>query len=342
MLFQIGEITKRTGLTVRALHHYEEIGLLIPASRTSSGYRLYNLNCIERLARIQILRQIGFTLKDICDILDDESSNIEYLLEKQIDILAEKIMQTSALYHQLEQFKQLMLDGNILNQTDWFSILKMLSVYDKYFSHQELKQLPLYMTGTLKSDAWQERITTVNILMEKGKMPQSTKVQKISAQWMIALEQDTGQNPDFLVRLNKMLLVDNDFVHSTGITEKMIKFITHGFSEYQLSLFRPYLSLEQLAFVRQNYFIAVKIWPELIAGLYNALKLDLPPGDPTVQKLAQSWLNMFNQFTGGEVELQMAIRKIYQSEPKMSQGTWMTPEIKQYLFSAVSIILANS
>jgi len=51
---------------------------------------------------------------------------------------------------------------------------------------------------------------------------------------------------------------------------------------------------------------------------------------------------MFNQFTGGEVELQMAIRKIYQSEPKMSQGTWMTPEIKQYLFSAVSIILANS
>ncbi|HGN1765314.1 TPA: MerR family DNA-binding transcriptional regulator [Providencia rettgeri] len=49
MLFQVGEIAEKTGLTIRTLHHYEEIGLLVPTARTDAGYRLYNMQCIERL-----------------------------------------------------------------------------------------------------------------------------------------------------------------------------------------------------------------------------------------------------------------------------------------------------
>ena len=46
---KVGELTKRTGLTVRTLHHYDEIGLLAPAERTSSGHRLYGETELRRL-----------------------------------------------------------------------------------------------------------------------------------------------------------------------------------------------------------------------------------------------------------------------------------------------------
>jgi len=65
MLLKIGELAKCSGLTVRALHHYDHIGLLTPSTRSDLGYRLYNQADIARLHRIQALRKFGLSLADI-------------------------------------------------------------------------------------------------------------------------------------------------------------------------------------------------------------------------------------------------------------------------------------
>lgn len=214
-------------------------------------------------------------------------------------------------------------------------------MFDKYFTPQELEQLPLYTAHTLKNQEWQQRVATVSKLMEQGATPQSTEVQQIAHEWMTALERDTGGNPDFFARLNQIHLSDNTLAYSSGISVAMIQFVAEGFSEYQLSLFKPHLTAEQFAFVQQHYFASGQVWPELIAGLYNALKAQKSPDSPEVQQLAQTWLTMFNQFTGGDPELQERIRAIYREDPKISQGTWMTAEIGQYLFSAISSLMTE-
>lgn len=53
MLLSVGELAKRSGLTIRTLHHYDSIGLLVPSSRSDAGYRLYDRPNIERLHRIR-------------------------------------------------------------------------------------------------------------------------------------------------------------------------------------------------------------------------------------------------------------------------------------------------
>lgn len=58
MLLKIGELATRTGLTVRTLHHYDNVGLLRPLARSDAGYHLYNRTDIERLHRIQALRRM--------------------------------------------------------------------------------------------------------------------------------------------------------------------------------------------------------------------------------------------------------------------------------------------
>lgn len=68
---KVGELASATGLTVRTLHHYEEIGLLVASGRTEAGHRLYDDADVERLYRICLLRRLGLPLGEIGRALDD-------------------------------------------------------------------------------------------------------------------------------------------------------------------------------------------------------------------------------------------------------------------------------
>ena len=61
---KVGELARRTGLTIRTLHHYDEIGLLKPSGHTESGHRLYTSSDITRLQQVVSLRQLGFSLDE--------------------------------------------------------------------------------------------------------------------------------------------------------------------------------------------------------------------------------------------------------------------------------------
>ena len=72
VVWKIGELARRTGLTVRTLHHYDEIGLLSPAERSDGGHRVYDEAAVQRLYRIVSLRSLGFPLDAIAEALDSE------------------------------------------------------------------------------------------------------------------------------------------------------------------------------------------------------------------------------------------------------------------------------
>jgi DNA-binding transcriptional MerR regulator len=67
----VGEVSEMTGVTVRTLHHYDEIGLLAPRGRSEAGYRLYAYADLARLQEILVWRALGFSLSEIQSILDD-------------------------------------------------------------------------------------------------------------------------------------------------------------------------------------------------------------------------------------------------------------------------------
>ena len=83
----VGEISKMTGISVRTLHHYDEIGLLKPARVTEAGYRLYDEEALERLQHILLFRELQFPLKEIRDMLDSPVFDPAQALETQIHLL---------------------------------------------------------------------------------------------------------------------------------------------------------------------------------------------------------------------------------------------------------------
>jgi len=93
--WRVGELADATGLSVRTLHHYDEIGLLQPGERTSSGHRQYDAADVRRLHRIVALRGFGLSLAEVGQVLDGELSDPRRLIRTQLDLVEEQIATAS-------------------------------------------------------------------------------------------------------------------------------------------------------------------------------------------------------------------------------------------------------
>lgn len=69
----VGQVAEQFGVTVRTLHHYDEIGLLVPSERTSAGYRLYTGEDIARLQHVVVYRRLRFALEEIAVLLEEQA-----------------------------------------------------------------------------------------------------------------------------------------------------------------------------------------------------------------------------------------------------------------------------
>lgn len=89
MAFTVGELSRLTGVTVRTLHHYDEIGLCRPSQRNAAGYRLYDEADVLRLQQVLVLRELGMPLTEIAAAIDGEPDRAA-LLRKHRAALVEK------------------------------------------------------------------------------------------------------------------------------------------------------------------------------------------------------------------------------------------------------------
>ncbi|NIL78449.1 HTH-type transcriptional activator TipA [Rhodococcus sp. B10] len=88
---KVGEVARLVGISVRTLHHYDDIGLVVPSGRTSKGYRSYSASDVERLHQVLTYRELGFGLDDIAALLDDPSIDTMAHLRRQRKLLDAKI-----------------------------------------------------------------------------------------------------------------------------------------------------------------------------------------------------------------------------------------------------------
>ena len=120
----VKEVSNLTGISVRTLHHYDEIGLLKPTEVTEAGYRLYDDTALERLQMILLFRELQFPLKDIKAMLDSPTFNTDDALSQQITLLeleykrlgaliahARKLQQKGTLFMNFEPFNTQQLDA---------------------------------------------------------------------------------------------------------------------------------------------------------------------------------------------------------------------------------------
>lgn len=83
--WKVGDLARATGLTIRALHHYDELGLLVPSARTQAGHRLYDQEDVRRLYRIVALRRLSLPLEEVAIVLEDESISLADTVRRHLE-----------------------------------------------------------------------------------------------------------------------------------------------------------------------------------------------------------------------------------------------------------------
>jgi MerR family transcriptional regulator, thiopeptide resistance regulator len=100
--YTVGRVAALSGVTIRTLHHYDEVGLLSPVGRSAAGYRIYEDRDLERLQRILFYRELGFTLDEISTIVDDPRTDALGHLRRQRGLLNERIERLSAMVEAID------------------------------------------------------------------------------------------------------------------------------------------------------------------------------------------------------------------------------------------------
>jgi DNA-binding transcriptional MerR regulator len=101
--YRVNEVARIAGISVRALHHYDEIGLLVPSGRTGAGYRSYDDGDLLRLQQILIGRTLGLSLEQIRRSLDDPGFDLRGALAQQRAELVRRIDETTAMIRTIDQ-----------------------------------------------------------------------------------------------------------------------------------------------------------------------------------------------------------------------------------------------
>lgn len=123
MAYTIGQAARMGGVTVRTLHHYEHIGLLLPSDRSGAGYRLYAEADLDRLTRILYYRHLGFALEDIATLLNPLAEvDLGEHLQRQHDLLLERLGHLRAMVAAIEKEMEAQMSGNQLSAEEKLEI----------------------------------------------------------------------------------------------------------------------------------------------------------------------------------------------------------------------------
>lgn len=122
MGYSVGQVAGFAGVTVRALHHYDEIGLLSPGERTVAGYRRYTEPDLDRLQRILFYRELGFPLEEIAVILDDPAVDAVTHLRRQHELLRQRIGRLQAMAAAVETAMEAHTMGISLTPEERFEV----------------------------------------------------------------------------------------------------------------------------------------------------------------------------------------------------------------------------
>jgi DNA-binding transcriptional MerR regulator len=185
-LMKIGELTKQTGLSIRTLHYYDEIGLLSPSHRTEVGHRLYSDQDIIRLQQILSLRQLGFSLKEIIECLETP----EFALPKVIDLHRTRVREQMALSRTL--LGRLNAIATELETTQSIAVeqliqaMETITMSEQYFTPEQ--QAVLEARFQQEETQWQELLNQAQAEMSKGTELNSHSAYKLARRWQLIMK----------------------------------------------------------------------------------------------------------------------------------------------------------
>ncbi len=207
---KVGDLAKRTGLTIRTLHHYDEIGLVKPSRHGESGYRLYTAADLARLQQVLALRRLGFSLDEIHHCLDRPDFSPLELIRIHIERLREQIAREQELCGRLEAIRKRLQAAESVSAEEILQIIEGMTMIENYYSPEELEYLKKRreLVGEERIQQaprdWEILMVEVRTEKEQGTAPCDPKILELARRWMTLVNEFTGGNAGVAQSLGRL------------------------------------------------------------------------------------------------------------------------------------------
>jgi DNA-binding transcriptional MerR regulator len=230
-LWRVGELAKRTGVSVRTLHWYEEIGLLAPSRRTEAGHRLYAAEDLGHLQQIRSLRQLGFSLDEIRECLGNPQFSPKRVIALHLTRLDEEIELQMRLRVRLETIASHYDRAEHVSAEEFIQAIEAMTMFDKYFTTDQLEEIKQrreqFSEEDLKAVAneWPELIAKVKAEMAANTDPADPRVQALAKRWMELVQAFSGGNREIEKGVMTMYRNEPQVAQQYGIDTTMFPYI---------------------------------------------------------------------------------------------------------------------
>jgi DNA-binding transcriptional MerR regulator len=195
--WKVGELAAATGLTVRTLHHFDEIGLLPPSERSAGGHRLYTAGDVRRLYRVLAFRQLGMSLHEIAVTLDRDGGDLPATVHAQLRQVEEQITLQQQLKRRLTKLAAVLEEAREPSVDEIIESMEAM-MQAKYFTPEQLTRMKA-RHGEVGGDAfgrwhrrWTEICAEVKAHIDAGANPADEAVQQTARAWVELMEDMTG------------------------------------------------------------------------------------------------------------------------------------------------------
>src|ERR671917_249522 len=209
-LLRIGEVARASGLTVRTLHHYDEIGLLVPSARSEAGYRLYSDADVRRLYRILALRAMGFPLEEIAATLVREGEDPRPAVRRHLERIDEQLRLAAQLRARLTHILDVLDRSDEPSGDQFIEAIEVMTRMERYYTPEQLEALgrradALGEAGMRRAqDEWAALIAEVEAERVAGTDPADPRLDPLVERWTGLIEQFTGGDPGIRESLQRM------------------------------------------------------------------------------------------------------------------------------------------
>jgi DNA-binding transcriptional MerR regulator len=341
MFLKVGELAKRTGLTVRTLHHYDDIGLLSPSHRSDAGYRLYTRDDLARLHQIQALKQLGLGLAEIGETLATDGGALGDIVARQIEVLDRQAEKIVRLRQQLVRLETKIIQGVNPDVADLLTTLELMTMYEKYFTPDELKYLETrrQKSGVNLDARWAQLVPAMKDLMEYGIDPAHEEPQRLASEWIALAEEMSGNQPDLLLKFDAMTRNEPSVQEQTGIDTALLNYVMACMQARKIALYRKYMTEQELEQVIRGRMQTAAQWPPLIAAMRRQFEQGLEITDSAVQDLAVQWKTLSDMaHADDDGSLRMKLRAAYEQEPELLRGTGLDLPLLDFFRRALAAI----
>ncbi|GAA0314079.1 MerR family transcriptional regulator [Oceanobacillus sp. FSL W7-1281] len=227
-----GQLAALTGLSIRTLRYYDQIGLFSPSLYTEAGHRRYTSEDMQMLLQILVLKKMHLPLEEIKEIIQTNNENLFDTLDQQIDRVKAEIAVQEKLLNQLERTRQEAANTKTISFQELTSLFELIRLNrSDYFTNKQLDKMREHYRNTSDKafkqgeERFKELLGELKDKHERGVSPQDKSVQGLAKEWQELLDAFSGGDKNLIESAEKFYAENPQPALHYGLDSALYRYI---------------------------------------------------------------------------------------------------------------------